>query len=93
MKVIVGSDGSITFKCPGCGKYHVLNAPGEVRWNFNGDVYKPTLYPSVVCKTMGTGDTICHCVVQNGMIEFLPDSTHPLAGQTVEMPDIEFRRW
>ncbi|NMW24036.1 ammonia monooxygenase [Rhodanobacter denitrificans] len=32
--------------------------------------------------------SICHSYVRDGRIEFLPDSTHALAGKTVELPDI-----
>ncbi len=31
--------------------------------------------------------SICHSFVRNGMIQFLGDCTHKLAGQTVEIPD------
>ena len=31
----------------------------------------------------------CHSFVLDGTIRFLPDSTHALAGQTVELPEIE----
>lgn len=30
---------------------------------------------------------VCHSFVRNGMIEFLSDCTHALAGKTVEIPD------
>jgi len=30
---------------------------------------------------------VCHSFVTDGKIQFLSDSTHELAGQTVEMPD------
>lgn len=30
----------------------------------------------------------CHSFVTNGQIRFLPDCTHALAGQTVDLPDI-----
>lgn len=33
--------------------------------------------------------TICHSFVTDGRIRFLPDSTHALAGQTVDLPEIE----
>ena len=29
----------------------------------------------------------CHSYITNGQIQFLPDSTHPLTGQTVPLPD------
>jgi hypothetical protein len=32
---------------------------------------------------------ICHSFVTGGRIEFLGDCTHALAGQTVDLPDIE----
>jgi len=32
---------------------------------------------------------ICHSFIKNGMIQYLGDCTHKLAGQTVELPDIE----
>lgn len=31
---------------------------------------------------------VCHSFVRDGRIEFLPDCTHALAGQTVELPEI-----
>lgn len=31
----------------------------------------------------------CHSFVTNGRIQFLGDCTHPLAGQTVDLPDWE----
>ena len=31
--------------------------------------------------------TCCHSFVTDGRIQFLSDSTHALAGQTVELPD------
>ncbi|MDR7867595.1 MAG: DUF6527 family protein [Sporomusaceae bacterium] len=33
--------------------------------------------------------TVCHSFVRDGCIQFLNDCTHELAGQTVELPDIE----
>lgn len=32
---------------------------------------------------------ICHSFVKEGRIEFLSDCSHSLAGQTVELPDID----
>lgn len=32
---------------------------------------------------------LCHSFVTDGRIQFLGDSTHPLAGQTVELPECE----
>ena len=30
----------------------------------------------------------CHTYVREGRIQFLPDSTHALAGQTIDLPDL-----
>lgn len=32
---------------------------------------------------------LCHSFVKDGRIEFLPDCTHPLAGKTVDLPEVE----
>lgn len=32
---------------------------------------------------------VCHSFVRDGRIEFLSDCTHKLAGQTVDLPDID----
>lgn len=34
-------------------------------------------------------DTVCHSFINAGQIQFLSDSTHHLAGQTVELPEID----
>lgn len=34
-------------------------------------------------------DEICHSFVTNGRIQFLGDCTHKLAGQTVDLPEID----
>jgi hypothetical protein len=36
-----------------------------------------------------TVDTICHSFITDGRIQFLSDCTHALAGQTVDLPNIE----
>lgn len=34
-------------------------------------------------------DTVCHSFVQEGRIQYLSDCTHPLAGQTVDLEDVD----
>jgi hypothetical protein len=36
-----------------------------------------------------TVPTVCHSFVTDGRIQFLSDCTHELAGQTVDLPDLE----
>lgn len=61
-------------------------------WSFNGDMDKPTFNPSVL-NTSNWGperrELRCHSYVTAGRIQFLPDCTHPLAGQTVDLPEID----
>lgn len=72
------------FFCPGCECSHVL----DKRWTFNGDLVKPTFNPSLLCNP-DHNESRCHSFVRDGKIEFLSDSYHKLAGQTVEIPDWE----
>lgn len=89
------------FKCPGCAWGGHLLPVGEgdgqprPRWTFNGDLESPTFDPSILGKhEEWQGDLVppkvhvCHSFVRNGMIQFLDDCTHALAGKTVPLPDI-----
>jgi hypothetical protein len=62
-------------------------------WTWNGSTKAPTLRPSVRTRREH-GDParegfVCHSWVNDGRAEFLSDSTHELAGQTVDMLDVE----
>jgi hypothetical protein len=76
--------------CPACKMGHLF----DDRWQFNGDMERPTFTPSMLSN--GREDAVvneavprCHSYVTDGRIEFLADSTHALAGQTVPLPDID----
>lgn len=75
-------------------------------WQFNGNLEKPTVSPSILVsgvewltdeeharvmagEKIEPKPTICHSFITDGKIQFLSDSTHSLAGQTVELPPIE----
>jgi hypothetical protein len=53
-------------------------------WDWNGDLERPTLSPSILTQ----GYTVCHSFLRDGVFEFLTDSTHSLAGQSVPIPDL-----
>ena len=81
--------------CPGCKFKHIIVAGGEgsspgAKWDWNGSMDNPTFHPSL--KVYGYGEDnqkfTCHSYIRNGKIEFLGDSTHELAGQTIELPDL-----
>ncbi len=72
------------FFCPGCQRAHFF----DERWTFvNGDLVKPTFDGSLRV----ISNPHCHSFVKDGTIQFLPDSTHALAGQTVPMVPWETR--
>lgn len=67
------------------------------RWTFNGDFDKPTFRASYLTKSQWYRgpidarerfDNVCHSFVTDGQIEYLTDSTHALAGQTVPIAEI-----
>lgn len=88
---------AIMLWCPGCerigsgdtkyGGLHMIPVLGNTRtlprWDWNGDLVKVTLYPSML--TRGSGDFICHSFLRDGVWDFLTDSTHQYAGQKVDM--------
>lgn len=86
------------FTCPGCKTVHAIGI-GPSYHSFNGNFEAPTFKPSLLCtwtqfevandpKTKPV-DWRCHSYITDGKIQFLGDCTHALAGQTVEMFDIE----
>ena len=82
--------GLVAFWCPGCDGMHSVGVkhPAQVVWGWNGDGDKPTFTPSVLVRS-GRGANVCHSYVTDGRIRFLSDCTHELAGQTVDLPDVD----
>lgn len=81
----------LNYWCCGCKQVHgVTFGPGG--WDWNGDVAMPTFIPSVHVNPPGQffnpGQPTCHTFVKDGLVTFLGDCTHDLAGQTVPLPDI-----
>lgn len=75
--------------CPGCKKAHIFDA----RWNFNGDMVKPTFRASMLVyehkNEAGYHQPRCHSFVTDGQIQFLNDCTHELKGKTVDLPYLD----
>lgn len=104
----------LNFRCPGCNEAHSVNigSSGASRWQWNGDIVRPTLMPSLLVRSghyvsdhrpgvdrcwcdynrENPGNpapfscAVCHSFIREGMIQFLPDCSHALAGQTVALP-------
>jgi hypothetical protein len=82
------------FDCPGCNYSHGIMVKKEgysgPTWDFNNDLNKPTVFPSIN-HTMMSGDILlhrCHSFIRDGFIQFLDDCTHSLKGTTVELPEL-----
>lgn len=82
------SDGTrYHFWCPGCNAHHAITVKDDGSgWQFNGDLVNPTVSPSIKVTTYD--GQVCHSFIRGGRIEFCGDSTHGLAGKTVELPEI-----
>jgi hypothetical protein len=87
--------GTVAFWCPACDRAHQagIAPPAAMLLKYNGNAQDPTFRPSIWIESdnpngsKGGPATICHSMVTEGNIEFLSDSTHALAGQTVELPE------
>jgi hypothetical protein len=93
-KIRCDNDGGLTHWCPGCETTHTIRTrrprgPGP-SWSYNNDPEAPTLSPSVKHNWQRNGrpDEICHYFLRDGKIEFQPDCTHSMKGQTVDLPTI-----
>lgn len=80
----------LTIVCPAgdCLLMLPVRAPGEphrpngAEWEFDGNVDAPTLSPSLLTQCKAGR---CHSYLRGGNVEFLHDSTHSCAGQTVPL--------
>lgn len=102
-KIGLGEDSYVLFFCLGCDEHHAFIYGKPEGWTWNGSTESPTFSPSILVGGVqwaegepfykprhkgGSGDPIvCHSFITDGRIEYLSDCTHPLAGQTVDLPD------
>lgn len=84
----------LLFECPGCEESlsHGVQVEGPgPHWDWNGDVDRPTLTPSILVRFDYGEDRaqrVCHSFIRDGQIQFLSDCTHALAGKTVDLPEV-----
>lgn len=93
---------ALVFACPGCiaggpegyDGIHMLPVNTEAKidrpvWTWDGNRDAPTLSPSILSHASDNGlYPRCHSFLRAGVFDFLPDSTHPLSGQKVPIPDL-----
>jgi len=93
-KLRLVQNGGLMYWCQGCAERHIVRtgAGDGPRWGFNGDFAAPTFTPSVLITWRDPDgqipDEVCHTFITAGMVQFLGDCTHALAGQTLELPDL-----
>jgi len=78
------------FYCPGCEHAHVFYTTGSLTWTFNGDLDNPTFTPSLLNRCENHPDPKqrrCHLNLTAGKLLFHGDSSHGLAGKTVDLPE------
>jgi len=80
--------------CIGCNDVHIFannhspNYPGP-DWEFDNNYESPTVNPSILTNQNYNGEPHpCHVFIKQGMIQYLSDSWHALAGQTVAMVEL-----
>jgi hypothetical protein len=82
---------SVIWDCPGCKEWHSVPVEGPQAWGFNGDLLHPTLTPSVLYNKdlRNKSRPLCHIFLRDGVIEFLGDCTHEMAGKKVPLSECE----
>jgi Family of unknown function (DUF6527) len=68
---------------------------GTGNWSWNGSLDKPTLRPSVLTIWEGGDPTVkvvCHSFVNEGVVQFLDDCTHELAGLNVPLLEADISK-
>jgi hypothetical protein len=94
---------SYYFFCPGCNEFHSVRTTTPhndgLKFELQGNKENPTFVPIAqpIPRTIekfnkSTHDSIpgytCLSIIRSGHIRFLPQSTHLLAGQQVELPEL-----
>jgi hypothetical protein len=75
------------FWCPGCHERHYFDVDRTERpnWTFNGDFERPTFTPSLLYPSKHPR---CHLFLTDGVLIYLDDCGHDLAGKRVPLPDL-----
>ncbi len=96
-------EGGFSHWCPGCEEMHVIATRWSFDGNVDRPTFNPSVkitgVQSVVVKGEWTGEWVrdaqgkplrycCHYILTAGRLNFCPDSTHALAGKTVDLPDL-----
>lgn len=87
---------AIIFECPACECLHsvyVAHPQEPINWKWNGSYASPTFHPSILVNGkagfLNPALPRCHFFVVDGKIQYLSDCSHPYAGQTVDLPEMD----
>lgn len=98
LRKVITTDGlHLIYYCQGCEDTHQVRVrtPENQRpsWEWDGNMDAPTFSPSVLVTYDGADSdgeeglpSRCHTFIKAGMVQFLTDCTHALAGQTLPLP-------
>lgn len=88
--------GFLSHYCPACKELHAVHVdvPNAIgcQWSWDGNIVIPTLSPSINIAGKRDGRIIsrCHYTLLAGVLDFLPDCTHYLAGVKMQLPALPF---
>jgi hypothetical protein len=93
-QIYKGQTTGYRFWCPGCEEFHsfrIARFPGDKPdapiWAFNGNLESPTFTPSLrYLRTEVTKG--CHLVLTAGLLSYLNDCDHALAGKKVQLGEV-----
>ena len=77
---------NLAFHCPACKCSHALNTRKHLQpyWDIIVVGGKVSVSPSLLVRS-GNGNTICHLYIRDGVIDYLSDCTHKMAGKSVPL--------
>jgi len=100
----INNDGTIYYliECPACRRSHMFDSRWAFNGDVNNPTFRASMlvkwkhpkgYSNENPAPKGwEGEyvtEVCHSFVTDGIIEYLSDCTHMMAGKTIELPDIE----
>jgi hypothetical protein len=102
-RVMRRGEGRYFHWCPGCEEMHPLPDGWTFNGDLERPTFSPSFaqggMQTVQVDGKWTGEwvrdgegkpvpRVCHYFVEEGRLRFLDDCTHPLAGKTIDMPDL-----
>jgi hypothetical protein len=89
-KILRSLDGHrVGYWCEGCDELHVIRFVNGLH-TWDGNIVRPTFSPSVFYEQKGADgrEHVCHTFIRDGLVQFLDECTHHLAGLTLPLPDL-----